>query len=49
MLYIVAQTKEFPSWVSFNSWKEEEEAVTHSYFAQNCGEVINSTETKSTG
>ena len=24
MLYVVVQTKEFPSWVSFNSWKEGE-------------------------
>ena len=37
---LVVQTKEFPSWVSFNSWREEEEAITHSFFVQSCGETM---------
>ena len=38
------QTKEFPSWVAFLAWKEEEEALTFSCFVQPKGEVTGSEE-----
>ena len=41
---IIIQTKEFPSWVAFLAWKEEEEALTFSCFVQPKGEVTGSEE-----
>ena len=40
--YTDVQTKEFTSWVSFLSWKEEEESQTYACFVQINGEVLGS-------
>jgi len=44
---IAVETKEFPSWAAFMSWKEEEESNSYSCFVQPKGET--ETETKGTG
>lgn len=36
------QTKEFPSWVAFSTWKEEEEARTYTCYVQAKGEIVKS-------
>jgi len=35
--------KEFPSWLSFTAWKEEEERRTYSFFVQPKGAVESAT------
>ena len=34
------EIKSFPNWISFLSWKEEEEKLTYTYFVKPKGEVI---------
>ena len=44
MIIIAVEKKEFPGWLDFQSWKEEEEAQTYSCFVQANGEVTGSEE-----
>ena len=37
--FTVVETKEFPSWTAFISWKEEEESNTYSCFVKPKGET----------
>ena len=44
LVITVVETKEFPSWTAFISWKEEEESNTHTCFVKPKGESEGSNE-----
>ena len=44
LVITVVETKEFPNWTAFISWKEEEESHTYTCFVKPKGECESSNE-----